>query len=55
LRESTDSTQIDIARNDGFGMVEDQSGKLHEKASDLQYFEHLQKYLASASEESMNF
>ena len=56
LRESMDSIEIDITRNDGFGIAGGlEGGKFHAEDADTQYFEHLQKYLASASEESMTF
>lgn len=56
LRESIDSIEIDITRNDGFGIAAGlESGTFRAGDADTQYFEHLQRYLASASEESMNF
>lgn len=55
LKESVDSIVIGLARNDGFHIAGGlQSTASHAKNSNTQYLDHLQKYLASATEESMN-
>ncbi|KAI9740068.1 MAG: hypothetical protein M1818_004819 [Claussenomyces sp. TS43310] len=55
LRESADSIEIDITRNDGFSMTGgSKRKKSRRKGVDTQYFEHLQNYLASASGESVS-
>ncbi|KFY19104.1 hypothetical protein V493_08143 [Pseudogymnoascus sp. VKM F-4281 (FW-2241)] len=54
LKESVDSIEIGIARNDGFHIAGGlQSTTSHAKKSNMQYLDHLQKYLASATEESI--
>jgi hypothetical protein len=57
LRESEDSIDIDIARNDGFDTAQSyySVGESHVEVADLHsYLGHLQKYLLSTSERGMN-
>ncbi|KFZ20164.1 hypothetical protein V501_00274, partial [Pseudogymnoascus sp. VKM F-4519 (FW-2642)] len=57
LKESVDSIEIGIARNDGFhiagGLQSTTSHAKKAKKLNTQYLDHLQKYIASASEESI--